>query len=65
MQFMTIKKTLPGHFKKQFQCKIKYKKSAMLGDTVYPMIYKEKTKDTVTLCTEAGKIYATIEMQWE
>lgn len=42
-----------------------YKKSAMLGDTVYPMIYKEKTKDTVTLCTEAGKIYATIEMQWE
>lgn len=50
-----------GKVPKTHNFRAEYKKSAMLGDTVYPKIYREATKETVALCTEDGKIFATIE----
>lgn len=43
------------------QMRAEYKKSAVLGDVLYPWVKQEENSCTVALCDEAGKPYATVE----
>jgi acyl-ACP thioesterase len=45
------------------QMRAEYKKSAMLYDTILPMVYCEKGRCTVALCDREKKPYAVIEFE--
>lgn len=51
---------LPRDFKIA-QMRAEYKKSALLGDRICPMVHYEETKVVVTLNDEAGAAFAVIE----
>ena len=44
------------------QMRAEYKKSALLGDMIYPVTALEDGRYTVGLCDEIGKPYAVIEL---
>lgn len=44
------------------QVRVDYKKSAVLGDVIYPKIAREQGRIVTELCDEGGKPYAVIEM---
>lgn len=43
--------------------RVEYKKAAVLGDILYPMVYEETDKVTVVLADEADRPYAIVEFQ--
>lgn len=43
------------------QMRADYRKSAVLGDTIYPLVHEEGGRITVTLADENGKPYALVE----
>ena len=45
------------------QLRVDYKKSALLGDMVYPKIAQETERTVVELCDAEGKPYAIVEMK--
>lgn len=45
------------------QLRVDYKKSAVLGDMIYPKLANEKDRTVVELCDAEGKAYAVIEMK--
>ena len=45
------------------QLRVDYKKSAVLGDMIYPRVSEEPERTVVELCDEAGKEYAVVEMK--
>ena len=51
---------LPGEFEVK-EVRAEYKKSAMLGDTVYPFVSAEKDCVTVSMCDAAGEVYAAVQ----
>ena len=51
---------LPSDFKYDI-VRAEYKKSALLGDTIYPAINKEPGRITVTLSDSCGNIYTTVQ----
>lgn len=53
---------LPEDFKIA-QMRAEYKKQAHLGDMVYPYIYTEEKKITVSLCNEEKQPYVVVEFQ--
>ena len=44
------------------QMRAEYKKSALLGDMIYPVVALEDERYTVGLCDELGRPYAVIEL---
>ena len=44
------------------QLRVEYKKSAVLGDRIFPKAAKENNRYVVELCDESGKPYAVIEI---
>ncbi len=44
------------------QMRAEYKKSALLGDTIYPVVSLEDERFTVGLCDELGRPYAVVEL---
>lgn len=45
------------------QVRVSYKKSAVLGDIIYPKYAKEDMRTVIELCDEKGASYATIEVK--
>lgn len=45
------------------QLRVDYKKSAVLGDIIYPKIAEEADRIVTELCDEDGKLYAVVEMK--
>lgn len=45
------------------QLRVDYKKSALLGDIIYPKLAVEADRTVAELCDEAGKPYAVIEIK--
>lgn len=45
------------------QLRVEYKKSAVLGNRIYPKVAFETERKVVELCDEAGKLYAAIEFK--
>ena len=45
------------------QVRVEYKKSAVLGDIIYPKLAIEENRAVVLLCNELGKAYAVIEIK--
>lgn len=45
------------------QLRVEYKKSAVLGDIIYPKVACETGRRIVELCDENGKLYAAIELK--
>lgn len=45
------------------QVRVDYKKSAVLGDMIYPRLAAEQERTVVELCDEDGKPYAIVEMK--
>lgn len=45
------------------QVRVEYKKSAVLGDMIYPNIAVEKNRTVVELCSEDKKPYAVVEFK--
>lgn len=45
------------------QVRVSYKKSAVLGDIIYPKYAKEDDRTVIELCDEKGASYATIEVK--
>lgn len=45
------------------QVRVSYKKSAVLGDIIYPKYAKEDARTVIELCDEKGTSYATIEVK--
>lgn len=43
------------------QLRVDYKKSAVLGDRIFPKYAKEEGRSVVELCDETGKAYAVVE----
>ena len=41
--------------------RVDYKKSAVLGDRIFPKYAKEEDRVVVELCDEGGKAYAVVE----
>lgn len=48
--------------KKIHQLRVDYKKSAVLGDIIYPKIAEEEERTVVELCDEAGQAFAVLEL---
>ena len=44
------------------QMRAEYKKSALLGDMIYPVVALEDGRYTVGLCDELGRPYAVVEL---
>lgn len=44
------------------QMRAEYKKSALLGDVIYPVVEKDEGRYTVGLCDELGRPYAVVEL---
>ena len=53
---------LPGDISVR-QLRVDYKKSAVLGDMIFPKVSEEAERTVVELCDEAGKPYAVVEMR--
>lgn len=53
---------LPGDITVR-QLRVDYKKSAVLGDIIFPKVSEETGRTVVQLCDEAGKEYAIVEMK--
>lgn len=53
---------VPGDVQVQ-QLRVDYKKSAVLGDMIYPKLTVEQERTVVELCDEDGKPYAIVEMK--
>lgn len=47
------------------QIRVEYKKSAVYGDIIWPMIHEEETKTIVKLCDEEGHLFAAVEFTGE
>lgn len=45
------------------QLRVDYKKSAVLGDIIYPRLTAEQERTVVELCDADGKPYAIVEMK--
>ena len=45
------------------QVRVGYKKSAVLGDVIYPKYAKETDRTVIELCDEKGTSYATVEVK--
>lgn len=45
------------------QLRVDYKKSAVLGDIIYPKLAQEPDRTVITLCDEAGSAYAVLELK--
>lgn len=45
------------------QLRVDYKKSAVLGDIIYPKVSMEKDRAVILLCDESGKEYAVVELK--
>ena len=45
------------------QLRVDYKKSAVLGDMIYPKLSKEEGRTVAELCDQAGKPYAAVEFR--
>lgn len=45
------------------QLRVDYKKSAVLGDMIFPKVSEEQDRTVVELCDEVGKAYAVVEMR--
>lgn len=45
------------------QIRVEYKKSAVLGDMIFPKVAKEADRFVTELCDETGKPYAVIEIR--
>ena len=45
------------------QLRVDYKKSAVLGDIIYPKVSMEKDRTVSLLCDESGKEYAVVELK--
>ena len=45
------------------QVRVGYKKSAVLGDVIYPKYAKETDRTVIELCDENGVSYATVEVK--
>lgn len=45
------------------QVRVDYKKSAVLGDFIYPYVAKEEGRTVVNLCDETGSTYALVELK--
>ncbi len=45
------------------QMRADYRKSAVLGDMIYPLIHEEEGRITVTLADEGGKPFAIVEFE--
>ena len=48
---------LPGDINVR-QLRVDYKKSAVLGDMIFPKVSEEQDRTVVELCDEVGKAYA-------
>ncbi len=53
---------LPGDINVR-QLRVDYKKSAVLGDMIFPKVSEEAERTVVELCDETGKPYAVVEMK--
>ena len=53
---------LPGDISVH-QLRVDYKKSAVLGDMIFPKVSEEAERTVVELCDEVGKPYAVVEMK--
>ena len=53
---------VPGDIQVQ-QARVDYKKSAVLGDMIYPKLSKEQERTVIELCDAGGKPYAIIELK--
>ena len=53
---------LPGDINVR-QLRVDYKKSAVLGDMIFPKVSEEQDRTVVELCDEVGKAYAVVEMK--
>lgn len=58
---MTLE-VLPREMKVR-QLRVDYKKSAVLGDTIYPKVAQETERTVVELCDGDGKPYAVVELK--
>lgn len=45
------------------QIRVEYKKSAVLGDVIFPKVAREEKRIVTELCDENGKPYAVIEIK--
>lgn len=45
------------------QIRVEYKKSAVLGDVIFPKVAREENRIVTELCDENGKPYAVIEIK--
>lgn len=43
--------------------RVEYKKSAMLGDDIYPKVAREEDRQVVELCDAEGTVFAVVEMR--
>ena len=53
---------VPGDIQVQ-QARVDYKKSAVLGDMIYPKLSKEQERTVIELCDADGKPYAIVELK--
>ena len=53
---------VPGDIQVQ-QARVDYKKSAVLGDMIYPKLSKEQERTVIELCDAGGKAYAIRELK--
>ena len=47
------------------ELRVEYKKSAVLGDVIYPKVAMEEDRMVVELCDEGGNSYAVVELKEE
>ena len=45
------------------QARVDYKKSAVLGDMVFPRVSQEEDRTVIELCDSEGKLYAVVELK--
>ena len=53
---------VPGDLRVR-QVRVDYKKSALLGDMIYPRLAEEQERTVVELCDASGKPYAIVELK--
>ncbi len=47
------------------QIRVEYKKSAVYGDIMYPMIHEDEKGTIVKLCDKDGQLFAAVEFTGE
>lgn len=45
------------------QLRVEYKKSAVLGNVIYPKVAEEEERTVIELCDESGNAYAVVELK--